>query len=156
MRLSLAPQTASPLRAAHSRWRGMAVTTLPTHLKGNGKEIAIRTGLRFVNKSWRNIVSLIESIVGPAPAEVLVYCWRGGMRSGSVATLLATLGYVLLVLAWPIVSVPSRACTHTRTHAHAHARTHTRTHARAHTHTRWACRVVWLSSVLRLRPPSPV
>ena len=43
---------------------------------GNGKEVAIRTGLRFVNKSWRDIVAKIQAIVGKAPAPVLVYCWR--------------------------------------------------------------------------------
>lgn len=61
--------------------------------KSNGKEAAIRTGVRFVTAQWREMVATVAKTAGPAPADVYVYCWRGGMRSGSVAALLTALGY---------------------------------------------------------------
>jgi tRNA 2-selenouridine synthase len=66
--------------------------------KCNGKEAAIRTGLKFVDVSWRQIVQRVEAVAGPAPAEVFVYCWRGGSRSNSVASLLSDLGYTCSLL----------------------------------------------------------
>eukprot|EP00729_Bicosta_minor_P024046 gene24046-9657_t len=61
--------------------------------KCNGKEAAIRSGLKFVDVSYVDLVAIVEKVAGPPPADVFVYCWRGGMRSGSASTLLKELGY---------------------------------------------------------------
>ena len=61
--------------------------------KSNGKEAAIRTGLKIVDESYAGLVAIVERVAGPPPADVYVYCWRGGMRSGSASTLLQELGY---------------------------------------------------------------
>ena len=55
-----------------------------------GKDAAVKVGLELVGPKLRSFVEDAESF---APGrEVLVYCWRGGMRSGSLSWLLATAG----------------------------------------------------------------
>ncbi|WCL49696.1 tRNA 2-selenouridine(34) synthase MnmH [Leptospira sp. GIMC2001] len=62
-----------------------------TIYKKEGKESAIKKGLEIVGPKLRTLVEKAESI---APFKKLrIYCWRGGMRSGSVAWLLATYGF---------------------------------------------------------------
>lgn len=59
--------------------------------KKQGKDEAVKLGLKFVGPKLSGIV---ESISELAPSkQVNVYCWRGGMRSGSVAWLLRTAGF---------------------------------------------------------------
>jgi len=56
-----------------------------------GKEEAIRTGLEIVGSQ---LADFVAAIAQAAPTKkILVYCWRGGMRSKSVASLLDSLGY---------------------------------------------------------------
>lgn len=58
---------------------------------------ARRLGAALVS---RNIGSLIERLFGERPPEwrPLVYCWRGGNRSGALATVLARIGWRTVVL----------------------------------------------------------
>lgn len=62
-----------------------------TLYKHEGKEIAFMKGLDFVGPKMRSFVKAARKI---APnREVLVHCWRGGMRSGSIAWLLKSAGF---------------------------------------------------------------
>ena len=49
----------------------------------------------------RNVARHVESVMADWPASLkpLVYCWRGGMRSGSMAVILAQIGWRTSVLA---------------------------------------------------------
>jgi tRNA 2-selenouridine synthase len=59
--------------------------------KKQGKDEAVKLGLKFVGPKLESIVTQVEEL---APSKALnVYCWRGGMRSGSVAWLLRTAGF---------------------------------------------------------------
>ncbi|MCL5980969.1 MAG: tRNA 2-selenouridine(34) synthase MnmH [Firmicutes bacterium] len=56
-----------------------------------GADLAKKVGLTFVAPKlpW-----LVETILSSASnREIVLYCWRGGMRSNSVADVLETLGY---------------------------------------------------------------
>lgn len=56
--------------------------------KNQGKDEAVKLGLKFVGPK---LSEMVESVSTLAPSKKLsVYCWRGGMRSGSVAWLLRT------------------------------------------------------------------
>lgn len=61
-----------------------------TLYKQVGREEAILKGLDFVGPKMRLIAEEARRIA--AGNEVIVHCWRGGMRSGSVAWLLETTG----------------------------------------------------------------
>lgn len=62
-----------------------------TIYKQEGKEKAIDVGLRHVGPKLEDIVAKAREV---APdKQVLVHCWRGGMRSSSVAWLLETSGF---------------------------------------------------------------
>lgn len=49
-----------------------------------------RLGARFVAV---NLVGIIDAVDLPKDSRILVYCWRGGQRSGSVARVLADIGW---------------------------------------------------------------
>jgi tRNA 2-selenouridine synthase len=81
-----------------------------TTYKQQSREQAIKIGLDFFGPKMRNIVESSESLVGsqhPKDSElttpdsrlVLVYCWRGGMRSAAVAWLLDLYGFKVYTLA---------------------------------------------------------
>ena len=60
-----------------------------TAYKRKGRHAAIRAGLKLVGPK---LTAILDSVAhhGVAPGQrVLLYCWRGGMRSGSVAWLLS-------------------------------------------------------------------
>lgn len=57
-----------------------------TIYKQEGNGTAIRKGLEFVGPKMINLVSSIQSHT--VNNEILIHCWRGGMRSGSVAWLM--------------------------------------------------------------------
>ncbi|RMH62575.1 MAG: tRNA 2-selenouridine(34) synthase MnmH [Bacteroidetes bacterium] len=63
-----------------------------TLYKQAGRQAAILRGLERVGPRLRDLVDAVRAIRA-APATVLVHCWRGGMRSESVAWLLETCGY---------------------------------------------------------------
>lgn len=56
-----------------------------------GREDAVKEGLRLIGPKLEQMVHSAEVL---APNKtILVYCWRGGMRSGSIAFLLETAGF---------------------------------------------------------------
>lgn len=61
-----------------------------------GREQAIEKGLEFVGGRMADMVRQAKSIAAGRP--VYVYCWRGGMRSGSVGWLFATAGMTVATL----------------------------------------------------------
>ncbi len=52
-----------------------------TDYKQRGQQEAIRTGFRIVGPRLHEIISSAEQVA--AGKELLVHCWRGGMRSGN-------------------------------------------------------------------------
>jgi tRNA 2-selenouridine synthase len=88
-----------------------------TTYKQESREQAIKIGLDFFGPKMRKVVEEVESIVrSPDPIAtgsgagsqnlktqntktILVYCWRGGMRSGAVSWLLDIYGFKVYTLA---------------------------------------------------------
>lgn len=82
-----------------------------TAYKQQSRQIAIKIGLDFFGLKMRKMVEEVESLVeeiesanknGKIPigkVEVLVHCWRGGMRSAAVAWLLDLYGFKVYTLA---------------------------------------------------------
>lgn len=68
-----------------------------TLYKQQGSEKAIEEGLRMVGPRLADLVQQARQLAGGQPLNL--YCWRGGMRSGSVAWLLQTAGLPVRVLA---------------------------------------------------------
>lgn len=67
-----------------------------TTYKHHGREAAILEGLDYVGPRMSSMVSAVGKISRSGP--VLLHCWRGGMRSSSVAWLLAMFGYEVYLL----------------------------------------------------------
>jgi tRNA 2-selenouridine synthase len=64
-----------------------------TLYKQCGQELAKQKGLELVSGKLADMVKTIATLKTAAPAAVLiVYCWRGGMRSKSVLTILELMG----------------------------------------------------------------
>lgn len=57
-----------------------------TIYKHNGRETSIRRGLEIIGPRMRSLVEQSESVA--REKKLLVHCWRGGMRSESMAWLL--------------------------------------------------------------------
>lgn len=67
-----------------------------TCYKQQGRDAAVRLGLALIGPKLADFVRQADEI---APnREVLVHCWRGGMRSGSFAWLLQTAGFTAHLL----------------------------------------------------------
>jgi tRNA 2-selenouridine synthase len=67
-----------------------------TCYKQQGHDAAVRLGLALIGPKLADFVAQADAI---APnREVLVHCWRGGMRSGSFAWLLRTAGFQVSTL----------------------------------------------------------
>lgn len=62
-----------------------------TKYKQAGKDLAVVLGLELVGPKLADFVRQSKKL-NPQQKEVLVHCWRGGMRSGSFAWLLDTAG----------------------------------------------------------------
>lgn len=62
-----------------------------TKYKQAGKDSAVLLGLNMVGPKLADFVKQSKKL-NPQDKEVLVHCWRGGMRSGSFAWLLDTAG----------------------------------------------------------------
>lgn len=60
-----------------------------TLYKQNGKIDAVKKGLEIVGPKLAEFVEMAESLMAP---HLLMYCWRGGMRSDSMAWLLDKAG----------------------------------------------------------------
>jgi tRNA 2-selenouridine synthase len=82
-----------------------------TAYKQESREIAIKHGLDFFGPKMKTIVEEAESIISRQSAVssnadsklqtancILVYCWRGGMRSGAVSWLLDVYGFKVYTL----------------------------------------------------------
>jgi tRNA 2-selenouridine synthase len=80
-----------------------------TAYKQESREQAIKLGLDFFGPKMRKMVEEVESLVrsqesGVRNSElqtrnsILVYCWRGGMRSGAVSWLLDMYGFKVYTL----------------------------------------------------------
>jgi len=87
-----------------------------TAYKQESREQAIKFGLDFFGPKMRKMVEEVEGIMGnkqhamdkngssgngralPIANCILVYCWRGGMRSGAVAWLLDVYGFKVYTL----------------------------------------------------------
>jgi tRNA 2-selenouridine synthase len=67
-----------------------------TLYKQKGREDAILEGLDIVGPKLKKIVVDVKAVSNNKP--VVLYCWRGGMRSGSVAWLLSTAGFNVMVI----------------------------------------------------------
>lgn len=75
-----------------------------TTYKQISRETAIKTGLDYFGPKMRPMVEQVESILtaatsNPVSRSILVYCWRGGMRSGAVSWLLDMYGFNVYTLA---------------------------------------------------------
>ena len=80
-----------------------------TTYKQKSREAAIKTGLEFFGVKMKNMVEEAEQIIGNRQQAIsknqllianciVVYCWRGGMRSAAVAWLFDLYGYKVYVL----------------------------------------------------------
>lgn len=63
----------------------------------NGKDLAVILGLEFVGPKLAELVRFARKKANKQH-EIALYCWRGGMRSGSVAWLLETAGFKVYLL----------------------------------------------------------
>lgn len=74
-----------------------------TAYKQQGKQPAIKLGLKYFGVKMASMVSDVEAMLAASPDPnnkvVLVHCWRGGMRSAGVAWLLDLYGYTVYTLA---------------------------------------------------------
>ncbi|NEP18002.1 MAG: tRNA 2-selenouridine(34) synthase MnmH [Leptolyngbya sp. SIO4C1] len=68
-----------------------------TCYKQQGREAAVELGLEFVGPKLVDFVRQAKALT--AKKQVRVHCWRGGMRSGSMAWLLETDGFEVATLA---------------------------------------------------------
>ncbi len=62
-----------------------------TCFKKKGREAAVRLGFEIVGPLFASFVKTIDSVA--ANKKILVYCWRGGMRSGIMSWVLSMSGY---------------------------------------------------------------
>ena len=67
-----------------------------TCYKQQGKEVAIELGLTLVGSKLTQFVQTAKKLAGDRP--VRLHCWRGGMRSSSLAWLLETAGLEVCLL----------------------------------------------------------
>jgi tRNA 2-selenouridine synthase len=69
-----------------------------TAYKQQSKQHAIKLGLDFFGKKTVQMLEEVETLVLGKSKNVLVHCWRGGMRSASVAWLLNLYGFKVYTL----------------------------------------------------------
>lgn len=78
-----------------------------TAYKQESRETAIKIGLDYFGPKMRKMVEEVETLLQKHSSAdsvqdnrtILVYCWRGGMRSGAVAWLLDLYGFKVITLA---------------------------------------------------------
>jgi tRNA 2-selenouridine synthase len=73
-----------------------------TAYKQKSRQQAIKFGLDFFGPKMKLMVEEVEAWIAerqPGNTEILVHCWRGGMRSGAVAWLLDLYGFKVSTLA---------------------------------------------------------
>jgi tRNA 2-selenouridine synthase len=72
-----------------------------TLYKQKSREDAIKIGLDFFGPKMRSIVETVESFIAESKSDskqIVVHCWRGGMRSAAVAWLLDLYGFNVHVI----------------------------------------------------------
>jgi tRNA 2-selenouridine synthase len=72
-----------------------------TLYKQKGKKLAIKAGLDFFGPKMSKIIASVEGILKSIrynDTQIVVHCWRGGMRSAGIAWLLDLYGYDVLLL----------------------------------------------------------
>ncbi len=70
-----------------------------TLYKRKGREVAIERGLEYVGVKLAHFIREVRRITdGDTQKQIILYCWRGGMRSNSLGWLLSTAGYKVEVL----------------------------------------------------------
>lgn len=73
-----------------------------TTYKQVSKEDAMMLGLKLIGPHMTTIVATVQELhkthFSHAPKKILLYCWRGGMRSTSAAWLLNFFGYDVTIL----------------------------------------------------------
>lgn len=67
-----------------------------TTYKQIGQQEAVLLGLELVGPKMRRLVE--EAMAAAPDRKVLLYCWRGGMRSGSMAWLLSQAGFDIYLI----------------------------------------------------------
>jgi tRNA 2-selenouridine synthase len=67
-----------------------------TRYKNSGRDFAIELGLEYVGPKMAGFVKLVKKLA--KDKKLILHCWRGGMRSASVAWLLETAGYEVFLL----------------------------------------------------------
>src|SRR5436190_2235780 len=77
--------------------------TVGTAYKQQSRETAIKIGLDFFGIKMRRMVEEVESLTSSldqngGTKQVLIHCWRGGMRSAGVAWLLDLYGFKVYTL----------------------------------------------------------
>lgn len=74
--------------------------TIGTAYKQVSREDAVNLGLDFFSSRMKELKGKADGVVdsNQPKTKFLVYCWRGGMRSGAVAWLLSLYGYEVFVL----------------------------------------------------------
>ncbi|MEA5109758.1 tRNA 2-selenouridine synthase [bioreactor metagenome] len=58
-----------------------------------GKDAALLVGLEFAGVKLPDYVKKLNKLTKGKTREIILYCWRGGMRSASLAWLFSTAGY---------------------------------------------------------------
>ena len=82
-----------------------------TAYKQESKQVAVDLGLELVGPKLRDMAARARALFEAQDARtpLLVHCWRGGMRSGSVDWLLRTAGGACIALPWGLQSLPGIA-----------------------------------------------
>jgi len=75
-----------------------ARATVGTDFKRRGRFEAIRRGLQLAGPKFAGFVDALQALGAKPGSRLLVYCWRGGMRSGSMAWLFQLCGYQVQTL----------------------------------------------------------
>ncbi|MDA9863936.1 tRNA 2-selenouridine(34) synthase MnmH [Flavobacteriales bacterium] len=71
-----------------------------TLYKQEGREMAVERGLEFIGPRMADMVRQAKALFAEQPSRrpIHMYCWRGGMRSGSLSWLLRTAGLPVVLL----------------------------------------------------------
>ncbi len=75
-----------------------------TAYKQQSRQVAVKKGLEYFSERMKNMIEDTEEIIEknkknlPGDSRILVHCWRGGMRSRSVAWLLDLYGFKVFTL----------------------------------------------------------
>ncbi len=71
-------------------------TQVGTRYKNSGRDFAIELGLEYVGPKMAGFVKFAKKLA--INKKLILHCWRGGMRSASLAWLLETAGYEVFLL----------------------------------------------------------